>query len=72
MSGGTGYPRHPQSARLGVEKPTAVEAVGSGAVSFVLVHGDGASVVEDGRRFWRRWRRALAGMCGEEAARGFK
>jgi hypothetical protein len=49
-------PRRPQCARLGDEKPTAAKAVGSNAVSFVVVHGEGADVGEDGggRRFSRR------------------
>jgi hypothetical protein len=59
--------RRPLRARLGDEKPTS-----SVAFLFVVVHGEGVGAGEDGgvRRFWRRWRRALAGMWGEKVARG--
>jgi hypothetical protein len=70
-SNGKGYPAV-HNMRLGDEKPTASEAIGCGAFFFVVVHGDGAGAREHGggRRFWRRWRKVLAEMCGEEAARG--
>jgi hypothetical protein len=49
------------------------EVVGRGAFLFMVVYGEGTGAGEDGggRRFWRRWRRELAGMWGEDAARGF-